>query len=277
VDRRAALAQRHGGVCDTEAARGPPVLLTRSRLAHLLICSAPAVVRGDPRPARIGVGAQLTCIALDRAMVISSSRVQPALSGRSAPASPASCRMASAGHRHEDDDTCPCAQGSPGRHKQADRSRAVTVFPFLLATVMTWRGIIGSDAGEPSWVHRSGGLPRRRRPRRHRRFGDRRRRPAGATTGGALVEMLAPAITTPLPPGRRGGLPSWRDTVGKARSRPVSQDTHLAGVVRGRVRWLGRRVDNAAREVTARAGRAVGRAAGWPTRSASSGEPRPMV
>jgi hypothetical protein len=140
----------------------------------------------------------------------------------------------------------------------------VTGFLIAVALLMAWRTIAWvRRRRRPSWEQMSGNPPLRRRPRRHRRFGDYRRRREAAETARAFVAMIAAGGHDPVAHLGAGvvlqpGESPWVH----ARARLATWDTHVVQVSSRRVRWWGRRVENVAREMTLRAGRTVARAIG---------------
>lgn len=129
----------------------------------------------------------------------------------------------------------------------------MTAFVIVVALPMVWRAATWVRRRRaPSWEQLLGGPPLHRRPRRHRRIGDRRCRREAAEAARALVVVLAAGghdsvahlgVGVVLQPGER----AWV----QARARLVTWETQSAQVSRSRARWWGRRVEGAAREVTA--------------------------
>jgi hypothetical protein len=129
----------------------------------------------------------------------------------------------------------------------------VTVFVIVVALLMAWRAVTWARRRVgPSWEQSLGGLPLHRRPPRHRRVGDRRRRRDAAEEARAIVAMLSAGGYDPvdhLDVGvvlKQGEAP-WA----QARARLATWETRAVQVAASRVRWGGRRVDSTAQEVVA--------------------------
>lgn len=126
------------------------------------------------------------------------------------------------------------------------------MFAIAAALLMAGRAVAWMrHRAAPSWEQSRDGAPLlHRRPPRHHRVGDRRRRRDAAEAARAIVAMLAAGAHGPvahLDVGAvlRPGETSW----GRAQARLATWETQAAQVARSRVRWGGRRIDSAAREV----------------------------
>ena len=129
----------------------------------------------------------------------------------------------------------------------------MTALLIVVTLLMTWRGITWVRRRRRlSWEQMSGGPLLHRRPRRHRRVGDRHRRRDAAEEARAIVAMFAVGGYDPvahldvgvvLQPGEA----PWA----QARARLATWETQAVQVAASRVRWGGRRVDSTAREVAA--------------------------
>lgn len=127
------------------------------------------------------------------------------------------------------------------------------MFVIVVALLMAWRaGAWVRHRGLSSWERSFGRPLLHRRPRRHRRVGDRRRRRVATEQARAIVAMLAAGgydRVAHLDAGvvlQPGEMP-W----GHAQARFATWETQAVRVARSRVRWGGRRVDSTVREVTA--------------------------
>ena len=126
------------------------------------------------------------------------------------------------------------------------------MFVIVVALLMAWRaGAWVRHRGLSSWERSFGRPLLHRRPRRHRRVGDRRRRRVATEQARAIVAMLAAGGHAPvahldigvvLQPGEA----PW----GHAQARLATWETQAVQVAASRVRSGGRRTDSAAREVT---------------------------
>lgn len=127
----------------------------------------------------------------------------------------------------------------------------MTAFLVIVGLLMVWRATISFRSGcRPSWARLLAGRPLRRRPRRHRRLGDRKRRREAAVAARALLAMLASGGQDPVAHLVVGVvLQPGEVPLIHARARLATWDTQAAQVTRARVRRWGRRFESMARQV----------------------------
>lgn len=139
----------------------------------------------------------------------------------------------------------------------------MTAFVIAVALLMAWLAVAWLRRWRASSWERSLGPSLHRRPRRHRRVGDRRRRRAATEEARALVAMLTAGGCDPvahldvgvvLQPGEM----PW----GHAQARLATWQTQAVQVAASRVPWGGRRVDSTARQVAASGWQDTARPAG---------------
>jgi hypothetical protein len=124
------------------------------------------------------------------------------------------------------------------------------VFVIVVALLMAVAWV--RRRGASSWKRSLGGSPLHRRPRRHHRVGDRRRRQDASEEARAFVAMLAVGGRDLLAHLHTGVILQAGETPwAHAQARLATWETQAAQVAASRVRWGGRRVDSTGREVAA--------------------------